>query len=222
VTNGTLLDHLDEAVLEQIDSLAVSVYPSAGDLNKTLSATARRCAGYGVRLKLERIDQFRRMEVSGRTPSHLTKEIFESCLIAHTWSCQTFYDGYFYLCSRPIYAAGYLEKFAQPMNFRHVDGLALHEPNLKTRLRNYLQSGKPLSACAYCLGTVGRYEPHRQLTPTERKQPPVPAPAKDSVDFSRMKSLLRWNAATRGILRAVPSRHLSQVLAKVQTVVMGD
>ena len=40
--------------------------------------------------------------------------------------------------------------------------MPLHEPDLKGRLLALLRSDKPLAACDYCLGTVGRRQPWRQ------------------------------------------------------------
>jgi GTP 3',8-cyclase len=224
VTNGLLLDRLDEQVLRHLDSIAVSAYPAAGDLGPALRATQALCDRYGVHLQVEHIDRFRRMQVPERiSDESFVRTIFNSCLIAHTWSCQTFYEGFFYLCSRPIYTDSYLQKVgAAPGHFRQVDGIALHKPELGARLRAYLRATKPLSACQYCLGTVGKYEPHTQLDPSERKHPSVPAAASDSIDTARLRSSLRWHRVTRAILNRVPSLHVSRLLAMAETAIIGD
>jgi GTP 3',8-cyclase len=224
VTNGLLLDRLDEQLLRHLDSIAVSAYPAAGDLGPALRATQALCDRYGVRLQVEHIDRFRRMQVPEPiSDESFVRTIFDSCLIAHTWSCQTFYEGFFYLCSRPIYTDSYLQKVgAAPGNFRQVDGIALHEPELGARLRAYLRATKPLSACQHCLGTVGKYEPHAQLDPSERKHPSIPAAASDSIDTARLRSSLRWHRVTRAILHRLPSLHVSRLLAMAETAIIGD
>jgi hypothetical protein len=224
VTNGLLLDRIDEELLPHLDSICVSAYPGVGDLNPLLRSAGQRCRRHAVRLRVEHIDRFRRMQLPGPNPDEaLVGEIFTSCLIAHTWSCQTFYDGFFYLCSRPIYTASYLEKRGlSTTENKQSDGIALHEPDLLARLRAYLQSQKPLSACQHCLGTVGRYEPHTQLDHNERKHPTAPAAASGSIDARRLRRLLRWQRATGAFLNRVPSLRASRLLAAAQTALVGD
>jgi organic radical activating enzyme len=224
VTNGLLLERLDEELLQHLDSICVSAYPAAGDLTRVLRSTQQRCRRHGVRLTVEHIDRFRRMQLPGPNADQaLVETIFKSCLIAHTWSCQTFYEGFFYLCSRPIYTASYLDKRGVPVgNIKQIDGVALHEPELLVRLRTYLESAKPLSACQHCLGTVGKYEPHAQLDHNERKHPSAPAAAYDSIDSKRLRRLLRWQRATSAILDRVPSLRASRLLAMAQTALIGD
>jgi cyclic pyranopterin phosphate synthase len=224
VTNGLLLERLDAQLLQHLDSVAVSAYPAAGDLGPALRATRELCDRYGVRLQVEHVDRFRRMQAQGPiTDESFVKTIFDSCLIAHTWSCQTFYEGFFYLCSRPIYTDSYLQKLgAPPGNFRQVDGIALHEPELGARLRAYLRSTEPLSACQHCLGTVGKYEPHAQLDHMERKQPSMPATASESIDTTRLHRLLRWHRVASAILHRIPSLRVSRLLAMAETAVIGD
>jgi organic radical activating enzyme len=224
VTNGLLLRRLDDELLQLIDAVAVSVYPAAGDLTQALRSTRQLCRRHGVELKVEHIERFRRMQVpQAITDAAFVEDIFNSCLIAHTWSCQTFYAGFFYLCSRPIYTDSYLQKRGEaPRHFREVDGIALHEPDLAGRLRAYLSSRRPLSACQHCLGTVGKYERHTQVDATERKHPAAPAAARESIDAARLRHLLRWNRATAASLKRVPSAHVSRLFAMAQTALIGD
>jgi hypothetical protein len=223
VTNGLLLRRVDDELLPHIDIVSVSVYPAAGDLTQSLRATQGRCRRHGVRLHVEHIDRFRRMEMPRATEASLVDQIFRSCLIAHTWSCQTFYSGYFYLCSRPIYTDSYLQKLGEPTrDFRNADGLALHEPKLAARLRAYLRSPQPLSACQHCLGTVGKYERHAQLDADERKHPTAPAAARESIDAARLRHLLLWGRVSSAILKRLPSLRVSRLLAMAQTAIIGD
>jgi len=224
VTNGLLLRRVDDELLQHIDSVSVSVYPAAGDLTQSLHAAQQRCRHHGVRLQIEYIDRFRRMEMPrAAEASPLVDEIFRSCLIAHTWSCQTFYSGYFYLCSRPIYTDSYLQRLGEPTrHFRDADGIALHEPDLAARLRAYLRSSHPLSACQHCLGTVGKYERHSQLDANERKHPTAPAAAIESIDAVRLRHLLLWGRVSRAILKWLPSLRVSRLLAMAQTAMIGD
>ena len=220
-----LLARVSDELLAGIDSLAVSVYPDRRPDDALLEHTRERCRKTGVRMRVEWIDRFRKTQtVMPVEDSGLLDGIFRSCLIAHAWSCQTIYDGYFYLCSRPIYTDTYLRGVGQPTrDLRRVDGVALHEPGLLERLKTYLESGKPLESCRHCLGTVGHYEPHAQLASRERwhPRPLVESPA-NKVDGARLRSLLRWQRLAASLLRRLPSRRLSRALAVAQTAFLGD
>jgi organic radical activating enzyme len=224
VTNGVLLRRVDEALLQSIDSIAVSVYPSTGDLTEVLRTTTRECKRHGVRFRVEHIDRFRRMQVpEAIQDEQLVEDIFRGCLIAHTWSCQTFNAGYFYLCSRPIHTAQFLRAIGHSTPpEKERDGVALHEPDLLNRLKLYLRASGPLSACRFCLGTAGKYESHRQMDVAERRHPVTPAAPQESIDARRLRRLLRWHRLSGALLRRIPSLRVSRLLAMTQTAAIGD
>lgn len=225
VSNGTLLKAVSDELLTLIDSLALSLYPKSKPDDVLLRATRERCERANVRLYIEHIDRFRKTQTTKETEDEqLVSDIFSSCLIAHTWSCQTFYDGRFYLCSRPIYTDTYLSQVGgTPRDLRAADGVALHEPQLLERLRAYLQSRQPLKSCNFCLGTVGRYEPHTQLSAKARWHPqPDVQHAIAKIDHSRLRMLMRWQSWSAGVLKRLPSRRLSRVISAAQTVLAGD
>lgn len=225
VSNGVLLQRVSDELLAGIDSLAVSLYPDKHPGDELLASTRARCEKAGVRMQVEHIDRFRKTQtVVPIDDPALLDGVFKSCLIAHAWSCQTIYDGRFYLCSRPIYTDTFLEKTGRPgRELKSIDGIALHEPRLFERLREYLESPRPLESCRWCLGTVGRYEPHAQLSSKERWRPAPPpeAPAL-KVDEARLRALLRWQRLSGALLKRLPSRHLSRAIALAQTAFIGD
>ena len=225
VTNGVLLARVSDELLDRIDSLAVSVYPDRRPDDALLEVTRERCRKFSVRMRVEWIDRFRKTQtVTPVDDPKLLDGIFRSCLIAHAWSCQTIYDGSFYLCSRPIYTDSFLAGMAQPpRDLRRADGVALHEPRLLERLEAYLGSGTPLESCRHCLGTVGLYEPHTQLSSRERWRPtPTAESTAAKVDSARLRALLRWQRIANSLLRRLPSRRLSRALAVAQTAFIGD
>jgi hypothetical protein len=225
VTNGVLLMRAPERLFELIDSLALSVYPSVPHPPELLQAVAERCRRHRVKLKVEHIDRFRRMQLrTSNTDRALVKSIFDSCLIAHTWGCQTFYDGYFYLCSRPIYSDQFLGNFGiRGEDFRRRDGIPLHEPDLRVRLRAYLESKEPLHACRYCLGAVGRYEPHAQISSEHRRFPArASVPPDLGIDAARLRRFGLWHRTRNAMLQAVPSARLARLLNATATAVVGD
>lgn len=224
-SNGTRLNALSDALLEQIDSVVLSLYPGCEPEPAHLERTRVRCAEAGVRLRIERINRFRKSQPA--TPigdADLVHDIYRSCLIAHTWSCQTIYDGSFYLCSRPIYADAYRRRMGQaPTGVKQRDGIALHEPGLLQRLKGYLASPSPLAACQLCLGTVGKYDPHTQLTAKERRFPVLDTqPIDQKVDYARMRQLLRWQTVESAILRRVPSLRLSRAFSMAHTALIKE
>ena len=225
VSNGTLLASVSDDLLALINSLALSLYPDCGPADDVLERTRQRCLSFNVKLRIEHIKRFRKTQTSAPIEDQqLLDGVFKSCLIAHTWACQAIYDGRFYLCSRPIYSDTYLAGFGQaPLGFKTLDGIALHEPHLLERLRAYLGSKTPLNACRYCLGTVGRYQPHGQLPSTLRWKPaPDAQPVALKVDGARMRYLIRWQRVELAVLRRLPSRRLSRMFALAQTALIGD
>lgn len=176
-TNGALLDRTPEEVFAAIDTLTISWYPDPHCDQAKIDRAIEICRRVGTKVGVLKIDKFRRMQVARPIEDKsLVKDIYDTCEIAHTWYCQTFYEGRFYLCSRPLFTGPYLSKIGvEAPDFRELDGIPLHEPRLKERLTQALRSKEPLAACRYCLGTVGRNETWRQLPPAERKAPPRPA-----------------------------------------------
>jgi organic radical activating enzyme len=223
VTNGVLLARAPDELYESIDRLTVSCYPDSRVDERALRALKSRVERARAKFSIERIDTFRRMQSAHNDDDERTAQIFQSCLIAHTWSCQTFHDGSFFLCSRPIYTGQYLQRLGYDVaDFREMDGVPLHEPNLRERLIALLRRSEPLSACRYCLGTVGRRQPWRQLPPAQRLAPPVPDDASKLIDSGRLKALLAWRRAEALTLAFLPSRRLARSLSAALTALVGD
>jgi hypothetical protein len=224
-TNGTLLDRVPEELFSRVDRISVSWYPDSRSDESILEYAAEKCRYHGVEFRVERIARFRRMQVAG--PIHdqmMVNDIYRSCMIAHTWYCQTFYDGQFYLCSRPVFTASYLRRTGISVpDLRSLDGVPIHEPDLRERLLEALFSRHPLKACEYCLGTVGRYVPWSQLPAGARWDPPQPLPFhRESISHGRMKYLLAWRKVESGMLRKFPSARLAKWLSIIQTGTIGD
>jgi hypothetical protein len=234
-TNGSLLATVDDAVFRGIDRLSISWYPDARCDQGKIDLARRKCADFGVRLKVEKIDRFRSMQVDRPLEdAQLVDRIFRSCLIAHSWGCQTFHEGRFYLCSRAIFTGAYLQKpglrdpgLREPgrvaPDFIADDGCPLHEPDLLARLAVYLNRQEPLKSCAYCLGTVGKYAAWRQLPPDERKAPArAGSDAAQRVATPRMRYLLGWARLEKWLLRRIPSPRLNRGLNLLKNLPIRD
>ncbi len=214
-TNGALLDRVPEEVFAAIDSLSISWYPDPRCDQAKVDRAKEICARVGTKIGVHKIDTFRRMQVAEPiADAQLTQQVFDTCKIAHTWYCQTIYEGRFYLCSRPLFTGPYLKKLgADAPDLREIDGIPLHEPNLKERLQALLSRKEPLKACDYCLGTVGKRRPWRQLPTSERKaptRPPAPATMIDRCHLLYQRALR--HLPMRSLLLLAPKQVVARML----------
>jgi organic radical activating enzyme len=163
VTNGVLLHTVPAALWGMIDCLWLSLYPKV-TVRVDLDEVARQCEAHGVQLDRRDIDTFRRSLLNRpiEDPA-IVKDIYDRCLIAHKWRCYTVHDGRFYKCSPAPFMEGRLRLRGVSFNSA-ADGVPIDDdPALSERLLAYLSDDRPLAACAYCLGTSGAAQPHRQL-----------------------------------------------------------
>lgn len=220
-TNGSLLKRVDDAVLDAIDMLSVSWYPDPRLDEAGVEAIRRRCAERGVQLKVERITHFRQMNLEQPLDEPTTDTVFRTCLIAHSWSCQTFYEGRFYLCSRPLFTGDWMALRGEaPPDYRALDGIDLHAPHLGERLRAYLSRSEPLESCRRCAGTVGEARPWRAVDLAERKAPGPTEPLR--LARGRLLYLEAFGRLERQTLRLLPSTRLNRLLQLVKNTAIGD
>ncbi len=224
-TNGSLLHKVDDEVFSAIDMLSISWYPDARCDAEKIQRARHKCQENGVKLKVERIDNFRLMQIDKPIEDdNLVNNIYRSCQIAHSWSCQTFLDGHFYLCSRPLFLAQYLAlKGISLGRTAEVEGVALHEDRLKERLLAYLSNPAPLESCRHCLGTVGKRQPWKSLDKAARRSPlPLDRDASQHVDYDRMRHLIAFSKLEQVFLGLVPSVRLARLLSMIKNYFMGD
>ncbi len=224
-SNGSLLHKVDDAVFRAIDMLSISWYPDDRCDADKIELVRRKCREHGVQLKVERIDRFREMQLDEAIADEgLVDHIYRSCQIAHAWGCQTFLDGYFYLCSRPLFLGQYLAlKGIHLGHAPQAEGVALHEDGLLERLQAYLHRTQPLPSCRYCLGTVGRHGQWRRLDTEARRRPPrLDRSAAEHVDHNRMRYLLAFSRMEGALLGLVPSLRLARVLSVIKNLPIGD
>lgn len=225
-SNGSLLHKVGDDVFSRIDSLSVSWYPDERCDKEKIDIAKAKSSEFGFRLKVEKIGTFRVMEpavpIADQT---LVKRIYQSCEIAHTWGCQTFYKGSFYLCSRPLFLNSYLAGLGvQDRDYRQEDGLPIHQAGLKKRLETYLQRTEPLASCARCYGTVGRIQPWRGLSPNERRHPVAKSITEDLTQISRVRLhvLIVVNAVSAWMARAIPRPRVVELLARAKAVLSNS
>jgi len=159
ITNGLLLDGVDNETLTQIDEVELSAYPGTAIDEDKLTGFRRRFERLDIDLNVSRFPDFRR--TFSRHTNHdkeLVRDIFASCKIAQVWGCHALYKGKMYRCPQSIYAPLIAEG---SMN----DGLLISDdPDFQHRLLAMLNSDTPLDACANCLGTAGKKQKHALLS----------------------------------------------------------
>jgi hypothetical protein len=215
-TNGALLDRVPEEVFAAIDSLSISWYPDPRCDQAKIDRALAICKRVGTKVGVHKINIFRQMQVHRpiEDPA-LVQDVYDTCQIAHQWHCQTFYEGRFYLCSRPIFTNAYLGKLGvQAPDFRELDGIPIHEPELKERLLALLRRREPLAACSYCLGTVGRRQAWRQLPAGDRKTPRPPTRSgAELIDRRHLLFSKIWqHVSPRRLLMLAPRSLLARAL----------
>ena len=94
----------------------------------------------------------------------LVAMIFRECRMVHAWSCVQIHEGRIYKCFIAPYITEKLIKLGIESYRKENDGISIHNNNnLFNDLRAYFASKKPLNACQYCLGTIGKAMQHTQL-----------------------------------------------------------
>jgi hypothetical protein len=164
VTNGVLLHRADPKIFDWIDMLWISTYPGV-KIRADLTALRKLAQERGFRLRLKAIAAFRQTALNSRNGNDaLVSRIYRSCHLAHVWSCHTIHEGRYFKCSPAPFLQPRMALRGTAVDNRPRDGVAIHgNPMLRSDLERYLASAEPLEACFYCLGSVGREFPHRQL-----------------------------------------------------------
>lgn len=194
-TNGLLLNKISDALYGEIDALDISWYPALSLDESELLGARKKCIDFDARLTVSVISDFQLNQLDFPIEDlKLVRKIYRSCLAAHYHHCHTFYEGYYYKCSKPIYLEAYLmRKGIVSQNFQETDGVALHAPDLYERIKAYRDNRKPLESCRYCLGTAGKTAEWGQYSQDELKTPQSSKviPAEELIDFKQLNHILR-------------------------------
>lgn len=155
ITNGTRLHRADWEWLDFADEVYVSVYPGTAVRPEAIEELRCRGAERGTRVAVNRFTHFRPVVPARQLTAAETDAVFETCQVAHAWSCHTVQDGHIYLCPMTVPApdAGSNSPSRCP-----IDPVE----TLSERLDAFLAPSAPLAECRSCLGTVGQLTPHRQ------------------------------------------------------------
>jgi organic radical activating enzyme len=156
ITNGTRLGRVGWNWLDYVDEVYVSVYPRAAIDAEALRELIERGRQGGKHVGVNRYKHFRPALPVQRLTAEETAAVFETCQVAHAWSCHTVQDGYVYMCPMTVTTGpGVDGKPTSRCAIAPVQTLA-------ARLRAFLGRRDPLPECSSCLGTVGRLTLHKQ------------------------------------------------------------
>lgn len=171
-TNGELAPKMSEEFWQTIQFIDISVYPTSRiDYIEVLNLIKDKQQKYGFTMRtLRHKDTFQIVNVDEEiTDTVRIQKIFDTCDMAHSWSCHHIFEGRYYLCAKPCYQNKYFDRVGikTDINYREADGLTIHEPNFRQRLEARLKDNTPLKACAFCLGSSGPKFKGKQLTKEE-------------------------------------------------------
>lgn len=162
VTNGALLHKAPAGLWERIDKLWVSLYP--GVKRKLSEDEIRQQAERsGVLLHLKVTDEFtNKLLHSENEDPELVASIYSTCTLRG--SCHTIHDGRFFKCSPSPFVPEWVRRVGLEVSDFSGDSVPLrNNPDLRRQLLEYLKDDRPLTACRFCLGCVGKPVRSRQM-----------------------------------------------------------
>lgn len=154
VTNGLLLDRLDDSAWDLLSEVEISIYPAAGVTDAMIEKARMKGIRHNTVVNTCVYPEFRMTFCSRPAQDKaLVEEIWMGCKMAQVWGCHAVRDGFIHRCPQSIYIA--------MLGGDHgaAEGLSLHdEPAvpLQPRLLAFLNAAGPLKACWQCAGSSGK------------------------------------------------------------------
>lgn len=184
VTNGILLNQIDEEVLSCIDEIQISLYPLSEQIIDRIYKNIERVSAICKKVKVLKYSSFREAITSDMTENQtLCKRIYETCQIAHYWRCLTVDQGFLYRCPQSMV-------FMRNHNLKEEmnDKLEIRTIKKMEDVLCFLENNNSLQACANCLGSVGIVFEHEQLH-KDSWISQLPTIAEEGVDYKFMDEL---------------------------------
>lgn len=169
-TNGLLLSSISKQACSIIDGIIVSIYPGIqhpyewSDIQSVLDA-------HSVWLHKRHCHKFMKSNLIKPIKNEsLIQHIFNTCSEARYNQCHTVRNGRYFKCVQAAYATSRLA--ASNIEFNNdKDGISIYRnSSLGGDLISYLADNHPLLACRYCIGDLGRWLPHKQLSVSDENQ----------------------------------------------------
>jgi len=165
-TNGLLLHKMKDDFWENVDLVLVTLYPGLSPNEKQIQMLKNRAEESKTRLMLFSKHIFRTTIVTKpHRKDWITDMIFKTCKNAHLFHCHMVHEGRLYKCAVPPFLPKYLSRMGADAYDPSQDAFDIHKTNdTFKQLKKFLTSRKTLEACRYCLGYVGIFQEHHQLT----------------------------------------------------------
>jgi len=170
ITNGILLNKMSEKIWEKIDGMWISVYPNTvfkHDFKKITKLANKHDVWIWRKWTPYFVQQLLDKKIDDK---EMLDKIYKNCSYVHNYFCNALHEGYFYKCEQSVF----MKKRLSLLNIEFDnanDRLEItDEPDFKEKLENFLNSRKPLNACSYCLGSIGRFTRHRKSKKNHRKK----------------------------------------------------
>ncbi|PKN52351.1 MAG: hypothetical protein CVU55_07410 [Deltaproteobacteria bacterium HGW-Deltaproteobacteria-13] len=189
VTNGTLLHQMNDKIWEAVDEVELSVYPETRKLlDRHMPIIRKNAEKHKIKLSGYFYEYFRiPFSLVGTSDISLIRSIYRTCLRARIWGCQSIYDGYFFKCPQCIYIPRIIDP-SVAYDYKK-DGIKITgDSNFQNALKKYLMSKKPLNACRYCLGGVGKLRANT-IRKTSAWTSTHYVPTEQLVDYDKLRYL---------------------------------
>ncbi len=184
VTNGILLDKLDEEALSFIDEIQVSLYPLSEQLMNRVNKNIEKVSIACKKVKILQYSSFREAITRDWTANEmLCQKIYETCQIAHYWRCITVEQGFLYRCPQSMILMRNWNRKAKMNDVLEVRTIKEIEDVLR-----FLENNASLQACAKCLGSVGIVFEHGQVH-KDFWINTLPAIPEEGIDYKFMEEL---------------------------------
>lgn len=156
VTNGLLLDKLNEECLKYIDKIEVSLYPLSTIIKERIIDNAEKLSKNDIKVRLLSYSDFRQPLCQNTSDNiELIQQIYETCQIAHNWRCITIDNNKIYRCPQSMIYNKYNHSSSDIL---YIDGI-----NNYSELLEFLENNNYLDSCKKCLGSVGKKFEHIQI-----------------------------------------------------------
>jgi hypothetical protein len=164
VTNGRLLHKMPDQFWKDVDEVHVSLYPRHPMKVKDLAVFKAHAKRSKTLLDLRYQDQFRECfsEISAMDEA-MTRRIYLTCSNSRQDGCHTLFEGHYYKCAQAVFIP---LAFGDRFNFNNIqDGVKIKDSKtFVEELTQYLATEEPLTACRFCLGSVGKRFVHDQIS----------------------------------------------------------
>ena len=151
-TNGILIPKMKESFFDVVDYIFVALYPALSKLRpKLIAYLSQQSKNHTFNFHVCNRSYFYNIETDERLSDDVAQASYDNC--DRVRKGQFVEDGHFYKCMRPVSTKEYLESRdyrGDIPDFKHVDGVPIHGPDLKERIATYMASKKHLESCHFC------------------------------------------------------------------------